>query len=196
MRAIHLYTGLFLGPWMLVYALSGFLLNHGPWVRELLSVTPPQWKLVRSTTIPPETRPEGTPREQAQTLLQYLDLDGPHHLAGQPTDDLVTIIRQSGGGNYRVLWHPAAGTATVQRQDPPSAVRFVHALHFRHGYAQPYFATLTWGLIVDAVVASMVFWVVSGIYLWARRPQPRRWGWLTLIGGGGLFVYLTVILYQ
>ena len=29
MRALHLYTGLFLVPWMTVYAVSAFCLKHG-----------------------------------------------------------------------------------------------------------------------------------------------------------------------
>ena len=31
MRAGHLYTGLFLVPWMAVYATSAFCLNHNSW---------------------------------------------------------------------------------------------------------------------------------------------------------------------
>ena len=34
-RRVHLYLALFLTPWMLVYALSGLLLDHGPAVRAL-----------------------------------------------------------------------------------------------------------------------------------------------------------------
>jgi hypothetical protein len=32
MRALHLYTGLFLVPWMTVYAVSAFCLNHNEWI--------------------------------------------------------------------------------------------------------------------------------------------------------------------
>ena len=38
MRALHLYTGLFLVPWMTVYAMSAFCLNHKEWFTERLQL--------------------------------------------------------------------------------------------------------------------------------------------------------------
>ena len=46
MRALHLYTGLFLVPWMMVYAVSAFCLNHSEWFTEGLQLAP-DWKNVR-----------------------------------------------------------------------------------------------------------------------------------------------------
>jgi len=47
LRWIHLYTGLFLLPWMLVYGASAFCLNHNQWLIEKLNVTPPHWETLR-----------------------------------------------------------------------------------------------------------------------------------------------------
>ena len=38
MRGLHLYTGLFLVPWMTVYATSAFCLNHKEWFTEGLQL--------------------------------------------------------------------------------------------------------------------------------------------------------------
>ena len=48
MRVSHLYAGLFLVPWMTVYALSAFLLNHSTWFANLA----PKWVVVRQVRIP------------------------------------------------------------------------------------------------------------------------------------------------
>ena len=53
-RSIHLYTGLFLVPWMLVYAASAFLLNHGPALREWLDIKPPRLEIVREVDFVPD----------------------------------------------------------------------------------------------------------------------------------------------
>ena len=47
MRSIHLYTGLFLVPWMIIYATSAMLINHGPAVREWFNVQPPKQEVIR-----------------------------------------------------------------------------------------------------------------------------------------------------
>ena len=58
------------------------------------------------------------------------------------------------------------------------------------GYAQHV------ALIVDAVTASTVFWVLSGVYIWARRPRKRLLGGLCLAGGCLLFAFLAISLSQ
>ena len=40
LRWIHLYTGLFLLPWMLVYGASAFCLNHNRWLINQFNVMP------------------------------------------------------------------------------------------------------------------------------------------------------------
>jgi len=40
----HLYTGLFLIPWLLVYATSALCLNHGPWINKTFKIGPPTWE--------------------------------------------------------------------------------------------------------------------------------------------------------
>jgi hypothetical protein len=61
------------------------------------------------------------------------------------------------------------------------------------GY-RPYFAHLAWAVIVDATTASTILWLISGIYLWARRPRKRLLGGLCLIAGTLLFAILAALL--
>jgi hypothetical protein len=49
-------------------------------------------------------------------------------------------------------------------------------------------------VVVDGVTLSIWLWVVSGIYIWARRPRRRLLGGVLLIGGMLLFVGLVVLL--
>lgn len=82
----------------------------------------------------------------------------------------------------------------VQQQRPFSFFRLVNYLHFRGGYAQPYFVTIAWAVVVDCVAVSMLLWVVSGVYIWARRPGKRLLGGVCLVGGGLLFTGLVILL--
>jgi hypothetical protein len=193
-RYVHLYSGLFLAPWLLVYATSGFCLNHHKWFVERLKITPAHWELVREVPfVPDDTFPQTAP-EQANAILDRLDLAGPHNLVGNPEGPQMVINRASGAGAYRVTWRRPRGLLVVERMQPFSPYRLLHFLHYRFGYGQPYFAFVTWAVIVDAVTISMWVWVLSGFYLWLRRPRKRLLGSLFALGGSLLFIVLTILL--
>jgi hypothetical protein len=194
MRALHLYTSLFLVPWMLVYAASAFCLNHGAWIVETLGIKKADWQEVRQVDFTPDAAFPQSPEEQAEAILRHLDLDGAHLPPRSPTPNQMIIFRFSGSGNYRITWQRQRAKLIVEQQQPFSFYRLLHFLHFRGGYAQPYFAFVAWAVLVDAVALSIVIWVVSGIYIWARRPRKRLLGGICVVAGSLLFMGLTVLL--
>jgi len=193
MRYIHLYTGLFLMPWIAVYAISAFCLNHNKLFIGKLKITPPKWEHIREVEfVPDDTFPQ-VPAEQARAILLLLDLDGPHNIQGKPNAKQMIIFRICGSGNYRITWRRPSSLIIVEKQGPFSLYRLVHFLHFRGGYAQPYFANITWAVIVDGVAVSMLLWVLTGVYLWYRRSRRLLIGTLCVVTGLLLFVCLTVL---
>jgi hypothetical protein len=193
MRWMHLYTGLFLTPWLLVYATSALFLNHNQWFREQLKVQPPRWELKQEIDFAPENAFPTAPAEQARAVLQHLHLDGPHRIQGKPNAQQMIIFRICGSGNYRITWRRQAGKIKVEKQSF-SLYRLIHFLHFRGGYAQPYLASKIWAVLVDAVSICLWVWIVSGIYIWARRPKKRLWGSICVISGSALFIILVIVL--
>jgi len=192
MRALHLYTGLFLAPWMMVYAISAFCLNHNEWFTKGLNLAP-TWETFRQRDFTPGPEFPETPEEQAVAILRHVDLEGPHRIIGAPDANQFVMFRYCATGHYRVSWFPPRRSVVVDRQLPASFYSVVNALHFRYGY-EPYFAALGWAMIVDATTISTVIWVVSGIYLWARRPRKRLLGGFCLVGGTALFMVLVFLL--
>ena len=193
-RWLHLYTGLFLIPWMVIYAASAFCLNHRAWFAQHFNIEPAQWKVVREVDFVPDDGFPHAPAEQARVILQRLDLDGAHRIQGRPNQNQMTIFRVSGSGHYRVTWRRHRSVVTVERQEPFSYYRLLHFLHFRCGYDQPYLAHILWAVLVDLVAVSMLLWVVSGIYLWWRRSRKVLLGWGCIVAGGLLFLVLAIIL--
>lgn len=192
-RWLHLYTGLFLVPWMLVYAASALFLNHGPMLREWLDIKPPKLETVEEISfIPADSFPQEW-AEQAAIILNQLELDGAHRvMPAQSNDKQLKILRICGSGNYIVTWNRTNNEVVVQQQKPFSWLRLVNFLHFKGGYGQPYPAHLIWAVLVDAVALSMAFWVASGIYIWARRPKKRLLGGVCVFGGSVLFIALVL----
>ena len=194
MRTLHLYTGLFLVPWMLVYGTSAFFLNHRPLFVEHFDLKPPTWKVLRRVDFTPDDAFPASREEQARVILNYLEMDGAHRIAGPKDSDQLTIFRISGIGNYRIIWRPDADRIVVEQQQPFSAFRLVNYLHFRSGYGQSYFALIAWAVVVDAVAASLWLWCVSGIYIWARQRKRRFWGSVSVVAGIAVFLVLVVLL--
>jgi hypothetical protein len=198
MRWLHLYTGLFLVPWMAIYGTSAIVLNHGKWFNEHF-VPPVEWKVIRELDFTPdESFPTGNTPEarkaQAGAILKHVDLDGPHFARPNPPHPKLFIHRASGAGHYMVKWHSDQSRIVVERQQPFSLLRLIHTLHFRHGYDRSYLVPWIWGLIVDVVGVSIWLWLVSGVYIWARRPKRRLLGGICLSAGLVLFAVLTAVL--
>ncbi len=192
MRALHLYTSLFLAPWMMVYAISAFCLNHSEWFTEGLGLAIDWERLDERPFTPGPEYPE-TPEQQGAAILRHVDLEGPHRILGKPDADQLVMFRYCGTGHYRVSWLASRGTVIVDKQQPTSWYSVVNALHFRSGYER-YFVAWAWAAVVDATTISTVLWVVTGIYLWARKPRKRLLGGLCLAVGTVLFVVLAVLL--
>jgi hypothetical protein len=192
MRVLHLYTGLFLVPWMTVYAVSAFCLNHKEWFTEGLGLAQ-KWENAREVEFTPGSGFPQSPAEQAAAILRHVDLEGPHTIMGTPDANQLVMIRLCASGHYRVSWFPPRSRVVIDRLQPTSFYSVVNALHFQHSY-RPYFAHWAWALIVDATTTSTILWLISGIYLWARRPRRRLAGGLCLIAGTVLFAILAVLL--
>lgn len=77
MRALHLYTGLFLVPWMTVYAVSAFCLNHKEWFTEGLGLKQ-KWENIRKLPFTPGPEFPQAPAELALAILRHVELVGPH----------------------------------------------------------------------------------------------------------------------
>jgi hypothetical protein len=67
-------------------------------------------------------------------------------------------------------------------------------MHRRRGYNQPYALEDTWGFTVDVAVVTMVFWSLSGIWLWWEIKAVRIWGALSVLAGLVLFAIFAVLI--
>ncbi len=194
MRQVHLYTGFFCIPWLLVYATSGFLINHRAWFKEELSRAR-EYRVIHEEKFVPG---EDFPREdnkRAAAILARLGLEGPFYLSAGDKGKTLIINRPSAGGAYRIVWRGKDHGLVVRRQ-PFSAIQWVNRLHFISGYQTRYLSADTWAGLVDLVTVSMWLWVITGLYLWYKTAGTRRkvvLGGLCLTTGVVVFAVLAVV---
>ena len=192
-RRVHMFTGLFLAPWMLMYALSTLVMTHREYVVSFYPSKSPALVTERELDYT-RSFPAAATREQiGQQILQDVGLDGTHYLSGGRDGKPLVINRQHALTARRVTFDPATHKIVIQREEFRAST-FLERMHRRRGYNQPYALEDTWGFTVDFAVVVMAFWSLSGIWLWWELKSTRSWGALSLASGVGLFAIFLVLL--
>jgi hypothetical protein len=134
-----------------------------------------------------------TREEIGLQVLQDLGLDGTHSVSGGKNGKPLVINRQHSLSNRRVTFDPAVQKVVIQREEFRTPT-FLERMHRRRGYNHPYALEDTWGFSVDVAVVIMVFWSLSGVWLWWEIKSVRLWGALALGAGLGLFALFAALI--
>ncbi len=184
-RRTHLYTGLFLLPWLLMYGLSSFLVIHQSWFR---SDQAPAWEPLFEKEYRRPVSDKDDLRTIAQAILKDCHLEGAFWV-NKPNPDTLHIDRFSVWGSTRLTYSPKEERLKAERQRvrlPQAVIR----MHFRGGYLQPTIWDKLWGLVVDVTCLGILIWVGSGLYMWWRLARLRLWGAAAIVGGLCSFLLL------
>ena len=196
-RDLHLYAGLFISPFILVFALSVFCLAHG-WLPAAGQAPP---RSVSGLKIPAEiARIKG--KEQLAELRPLLDQMNVH---GE-----INFVRYIGAENRLVVpvavpgrdtevnLHLATGTAEITER----ANSFWNSVVYLHKMPGPHNVALRgnwifiriWRWFADGTAYATLFITASGIYLWTAIKAERRTGIALLTAGGLTFAGLVITL--
>ena len=179
-RDLHYYFGLFLSPYVLVFAVTTILLNHS-------------WKSgepeVQKSTSPVELAEGVEASQQGRHVLDQLNLAGEIGLSRRNARENKLDIRATKPGyNVRVQVDLATKMAEIEERRQG----FLNALVYMHFNPGPHrvrgvnwFFSKVWGWLADTVVYLLFFISISGIYMWAVIKAERKIG-LILIGAGCL----------
>jgi hypothetical protein len=183
-RRTHMYLALFLAPWMTVYALSTIAMNHR-------MPRPAVFVVESERTYHNRFEPATPPREIARQILADLDLEGAFGVQGPGPDGRLTINRQGMLSPRRITFTPHDQRVVVERFELETS-GFLNRFHRRRGYQQPYAADLAMAVSVDAVIVAMVFWALSGIWMWWEMRATRLWGLACAVTGLGIFAFFVL----
>ncbi len=186
LRRTHMYAGLFLVPWVLVYAVSTVVMNHSPHFSA-----PPEAPVFETVSVQTYdgSLAEGVTTQQIATqLLADLGMPGKHRVRRNRRTGVVTIDRDTPLGLRRVTYDPRAREVTVE--EAPYTVRtFMAQIHRRRGFDSDSLKEDAYGFFVDAFVVTMLFWVLSGIWMWWQLWVTRKLGWVSIVSGVALYAF-------
>jgi len=192
-RDLHLYAGLFVSPFILVFAVSVVYLVHGMARRPAPGASDPS-RIVGDVIVPREVlQLQGRARVDAlRPLLDQLDVTGEidfvRHAAKEhrlivpvrlpARDTIVTfdyeqhtaqiVSRAHGIGEASVYLHKMPGPHNADVRGNSSLVRL-------------------WHLAADATAYAVLFITLSGIYLWVVLRAERRAGLFLIAAGAATF---------
>ena len=183
-RELHLYFGIFICPFLLIFAATTIMLNHR-WKAEVQ---------VEKTSVPVQLQEGVGNFEQAKSVLQQLNLSGEIHLSRRAEKERLHVRVEKPGERTIVAVDLASGIADVKRQHR-SIAGALYYLHFNPGPHKirgiNWFFSKLWAWLVDTTVYLLLFLTVSGIYMWAVIKAERKIG-LIILGAGSLSFFLIV----
>jgi len=186
-RRLHLYLGLTLLPWFLMYGASSVPFAHNQYFETRDKAKGlPLWTTRLDEKYAIEVPATGELRTTGARIMKDLGLKGSFGAYRQSPDQLSVYVYRF-LRSTQVKYYIAEQRITVEdrrfRFD-----QFLTGMHARGGFEQEGFLEKAWGVAVDLSCLGMLLWIVSGVYMWWSLPGLRGWGWLAFLGGIGSYV--------
>ena len=195
-RDLHLYFGLFLSPFILVFSISVFYLVHGFAQRAAPDASDTS-RTVSNLVIPRDIgRMQGRSRVEAlRSVLEQLDVHGDidfvRHVAAEHR--LIVPVRLPDRDTIISLdYDRRTANVTSRRQSLGEALVYLHKMPGPHNAdvrGNSRFMRV-WRSLADVTAYLLLFITVSGIYLWTALRAERRVGLALMLAGaatlGGL----------
>lgn len=191
LRRTHMYLALFLGPWVVMYAVSTMVMNHRELFIRIYGRGPAPFEKVSESTYPGGFAVGTSPEEMTAAILRHVELDGAHTSPPPRGDGTLVFQRQDIVRPYRITYTPADGKVVVERARFQWNA-FMNALHRRRGYQHPYALDDVWAVMVDLFIVAAVLWALSGLWMWWELKAARKWGAASLAVGVALFAFFLV----
>lgn len=199
-RDLHLYVGLFLSPFILVFSVSVFYLVHGYAQRPAPTASDAP-HTVANLSVPADiARLQGRARVEAlRPLLEQLgvrgEIDFVRHVAREHR--LIVPVRLPDRDTVVNLdYDRQTATMTSRRHSLGDALVYLHKMPGPHNVDVRGNSRLmrAWRVVADATVYLFLFITVSGIYLWVALKAERRVGLLLILAGASTFWGLVYVI--
>lgn len=192
-RRTHLYLGLALLPWFLMYGVSSIPFAHSQFFeRRDAAKGLPLWTLRATHTVDvpvPESPPEL--RALGAALLRQADVPAGSFGVYRQSPTQINVYAYSFRRSTQLKYFVDEKRMTVEdrrfRWD-----HFLTGMHARGGFEQEALLDRSWSVIVDLVCVAIVLWILSGLYMWWGLPGSRTWGWITIAAGSVSFIFFAM----
>jgi hypothetical protein len=179
-RRTHLYLGLFLLPWVIMFGVSSIPLNH------TAEGDQPAWTRVAEVAFsvePPSGSSAESLRPFGEQLMKAAGVSGGFYVF-RPNPRQLNVNLPNFLHPIRIMYDIDAKHLVMERREFAWR-QFLSGMHTRGGYNLGGFWDSVWAVFVDLVAVALLAWIASGLFMWWKLPGTglRRWGWLAIAGG-------------
>ena len=187
LRRVHLYLGMLLIPWVLIYALSTFTFNHRDWFRGQFN-QPDSWAQLWKKEFKADVpRQQLKLKEWARGVLDENGIKGGFNVRQNPQSVLINFIQFR--NPIRVTYRKNSGQLLAE-QKRTTLAEMMARMHVRHGYGRGGVLYNSWAFVVDLVCFAIIAWIATGLYMWWKLPATRKAGWVAILSGLATFLLL------
>lgn len=191
-RKLHYYLGLYFLFFLWLFSLTGLMLNHQQWFRDLYERKETRY----DTTI--ENPAGDTQLAQTRDVMRQLSLVGEIDWpASQPVGHIdFNVARPSGAAQVRVDINAKKAYVREFKNGHLHAFQIFHTFsgsRFTQPASRPdWIMTRIWVFAMDALAAGLVVMVLGSYYMWWRLKKGKALGLAVLslgIGACAVFVW-------
>lgn len=188
-RKFHLWCGLIILTFVMMYAVSGAIMTHRPWFAAAAHRPAPTTQAV---ALDPSIATDQSKEHLAADVQRQLKLEGRIQFPlSQPSADVARFWVNHPGTELRVDVSKKEKLIRLSLQREPWVGKLI-MLHKVSGYdAHP--AYDAFAFFADLTGVAMILFAFTGVYLWWKTAKNRLWGVLCLIAscayGVGMMLY-------
>ena len=192
-RRTHLYLGLALLPWFLMYGLSSIPFAHTPFFeRRDAAKGLPMWTLRATHTVDLPVPEEPLElRALGAALLRQAGVSASSFGVYRQSPTQLNVYAYSFRHSTQLKYFIDQQRMTVEdrrfRWD-----QFLTGMHGRGGFEQEGLLDRSWSVIVDLVCLAIALWIASGLYMWWGLQGSRTWGLIAIAAGAATFLFFTM----
>lgn len=184
LRRCHMYLGLFLTPWLTMYAVSTVVFNHWGRINQFYSGRMGQFESEKELPYKKAFAPNASLRSKGEQILKDFHASGSFGI--RESDGRIVIDRRDPISPRRFTYIPDEGKMVIERQAFRTAT-LLTTLHSQVGYSNKLGRIKTWAATVDLTTIATFLLVLSGIWMWWELKVTRKWGMFFLLSGLALF---------
>jgi hypothetical protein len=177
-RRTHLYLGLFMLPWVVLFGITSYPFSHPAQVQ-------PTWSVQQDRTYAIDVPAGADLRAIGARIHEDAGFSGGFYV-NRPNAQRINV-------HHPDFFHPTRITYFVDQRRLLAEQREFNwrqaltSMHAHAGYELGGVWNIVWAVAVDILCAALVLWIGTGIVMWWMLPGSRSWGWAAIAAGVACF---------
>lgn len=199
-RRVHLYLGLFLMVSFIRMGITTIFFNHRFGFKEAYKDTP-AWVVRSEEPYKLAISDDTDLRQLAAKVIKDAGVEeGPFRVVRQHPRKGKDKGKKTLNIVVADFWSATQLTYFINEQQlriedkPFRWDHFFHKFHILNGYGQESFLSDLWAFMLDLLCVGIIFWTISGIYMWWKLGTARLWGSIALLSGFACFTVFLLVL--